>query len=100
MVDRQTGDLIFANKNDLHICLYSLRVIRSVGATRDQARGENDHAAESFLKQFLDGQHAETTQCRFALEPIELVGNGPEALYLIDRELTALGARKDAATAA
>lgn len=76
-----------------------LRVTKSVGAVYDQARTENDHATESFLKQFVDGQHAENTQCRFVLDRIDLVGNGPEALYLIDRELTALGAQKGAAAA-
>ncbi len=76
-----------------------LRVTKSVGAVYDQARAENDHATESFLKQFVDGQHAENTQCRFVLDRIELVGNGPEALYLIDRELTALAAGKTGAAA-
>ncbi len=73
---------------------------KSVGDTYAQARAENDHATESFLKQFVDGQHAENTQCRFVLDRIELVGNGPEALYLIDRELTALGSQKGNAAAA
>lgn len=77
-----------------------LRVTKSVGETYAQARAENDHATESFLKQFVDGQHAENTQCRFVLDRIELVGNGSDALYLIDRELTALGAQKGTAAAA
>lgn len=67
-----------------------LQVTQDVGTVYDQARAENDHATESFLKQFVDEQHNENTRCRFILERIDLVGNGPESLYFIDRELAAL----------
>ncbi len=72
-----------------------LRVTKSVGETYAQARAENDHATESFLKQFVDGQHAREHAVPLRAGPHRArSGNGPEALYLIDRELTALGCRR------
>lgn len=74
-----------------------LRVTKGFGGAYELAVAENDHATVSFLKWFIDEQHRENTRCRFVLDRIDLVGNGPEALYFIDRELAALAGKEAAA---
>lgn len=74
-----------------------LKVTHNIGRVYDQARAENDHATESFLKWFIDGQHAENAQSRFVLDRIDLIGAGSDSLYFIDRELAALANGKDTA---
>lgn len=76
-----------------------LKVTQSVNQVYDLANAEKDHATASFLKQFIDGQHAENAQCRFMLDRIDLIGNGPDSLYLIDREFSALANGKGASAA-
>jgi len=76
-----------------------LKVTHNVGLVYEQATVEKDHATVSFLKTFIDEQHEENAQCRFVLDRIELIGDGPESLYFIDRELAALADGKEAAAA-
>ncbi len=70
-----------------------LRVTKAFGEAYELASAENDHATVSFLKWFIDEQHQENARCRFVLDRIDLVGNGPESLYFIDRELSGLLAK-------
>jgi len=76
-----------------------LKVTHHVGLVYELAGAEKDHATVSFLKTFVGEQHEENAQCRFVLDRIDLIGDGPESLYFIDRELTALAERKEAAAA-
>jgi ferritin len=76
-----------------------LKVTKGFGGAYELAVAENDHATVSYLKWFIDEQHQENARCRFVLDRIDLVGNGPESLYLIDRELAALAGGKEAAAA-
>lgn len=63
------------------------RVTAAINAAVDLARAERDHATTSFLQWFVDEQHEEDSLCRTILGKIELIGNGPNADYLIDREI-------------
>lgn len=65
-------------------------VTRSVHTVLEQARAANDHAVASFLTWFVDEQHEEDTLCRTVLDRIALIGDGPQALYFIDKELSSL----------
>ncbi|MFT3691053.1 ferritin [Paenirhodobacter sp.] len=67
-------------------------VTKAVHAVLEQARAANDHAVASFLNWFVDEQHEEDTLCRTVLDRIALIGDGPQALYFIDKEIGALAA--------
>jgi ferritin len=62
-------------------------------AVRDQELRVTHHVGLVFV----DEQHEENAQRRFVLDRIDLIGDGPQSLYSIDRELTALAERKGAA---
>lgn len=63
------------------------RVTAAINAAMDLAQSEKDHATSSFLKWFVDEQHEEDSLCRTILGKIDLVGDSPNAAYLIDREI-------------
>lgn len=64
-----------------------MAVTHAYDRAAELARAENDHATLSFLQWFVDEQHEENTLCRAVLAKINLIGDGPNALYLIDREI-------------
>jgi len=73
---------------------HEARVTRAIHAALDLARAENDHAVASFLQWFVDEQHEEDTLCRTVLDKIALIGEGPQALYFIDREIGELAGKQ------
>lgn len=75
------------------VAAHEAKVTSAIHAAVDQARAENDHAVASFLKWFVDEQHEEDTLCRAVLDRIALIGDGPNALYFIDREIGELAAK-------
>jgi len=48
---------------------------------------ESDHATNSFLKWFVDEQVEEETNSSAVVQQLELAGDAPGALFIIDREL-------------
>ncbi|WP_425627411.1 ferritin [Agrobacterium tumefaciens] len=69
------------------VAQHELRVTAAINAAVDLARSEKDHATTSFLQWFVNEQHEEDSLCRTIMGKIELIGDGPNALYLIDREI-------------
>jgi ferritin len=51
------------------------------------ARDENDFAAESFLKWFVDEQVEEEANADEVVQQLKLVGDSGQGLFLLDREL-------------
>lgn len=51
------------------------------------ARGENDYASEGFLQWFVDEQVEEESTAKSIVDQLRLVGDNPQALLMIDREL-------------
>lgn len=74
-------------------------VTAAVGDAVKQAQGAGDHSAFEFLQWFVMEQRGELKLFRHIVDRIKLIGDGPHALYLIDQEITNIGA-KSADTAA
>ncbi|TWC89425.1 ferritin [Rhizobium sp. SJZ105] len=69
------------------VAQHESRVTAAINAAVDLARSEKDHATTSFLQWFVNEQHEEDSLCRTIMGKIELISDGPNALYLIDREI-------------
>lgn len=48
---------------------------------------ENDHATNNFLQWYVEEQREEETLMRTIIDKIKLIGDGPQSLYFIDKEL-------------
>jgi len=48
---------------------------------------ENDHATNNFLQWYVEEQREEETLMRTIIDKINLIGDGPQSLYFIDKEL-------------
>lgn len=59
----------------------------------DQSIKENDHATHNFLQWYVEEQREEETLMRTILDKIGLIGNGPQSLYFIDKELELINAQ-------
>lgn len=66
------------------------KVTKSIYALIEFARKENDHATEAFLKFFVDEQLEEEMQFTKLIDKINLIGNGPQSMYYVDKELDKL----------
>lgn len=58
----------------------------------DLARSESDHATESFLQWFVNEQVEEEATANRILDQLKLVGDGPQGLFMLDREMVQRGA--------
>ncbi|TCT06637.1 ferritin [Aquabacter spiritensis] len=56
----------------------------------DLARAEHSYETDQFLQWFAAEQHEEEKLCRQILDKIELIGEGPNSQYFVDKELGAL----------
>ncbi|GGC64685.1 ferritin [Chelatococcus reniformis] len=72
-------------------------VTQSIGAVVDLAARERHHGTFQFLQWFVAEQHEEDSLCKSLLDKIALIGDGPNALYLIDKEIGHM-AHRDQAT--
>jgi ferritin len=68
------------------------KVTKSVYHIVDLARSEKDHATVEFLKFFIDEQREAEVQFKRLIDKIRLIGEGPQSLYYIDKELEKLAA--------
>jgi len=66
----------------------------------DLAIAENDHATNNFLQWYVEEQREEESLVRDILDKIKLIGDGPQSLYFIDKEVDAVNrkAEKEATT--
>jgi len=73
------------------------KVTSSINKLVALANKENDYATQTFLHWYVNEQREEEAQMRTVLDRINLIGDGPQSLYFIDKEMDALN---QAATAA
>lgn len=66
------------------------KVTRHIVEAIDLAREEHSFETDAFLQWFAKEQHEEEKLCRKILDRIELIGEGPNSNYYIDRELAGL----------
>lgn len=66
------------------------RVTKSINDLVDLARSENDHATYGFLQWYVAEQREEESLVRTILDKINLIGDGPQSQYFIDKEIETL----------
>lgn len=65
-------------------------VTQGISEAIDLARAEHSHSTDQFLQWFAAEQHEEEKLCKQIIDKLDLIGEGPNSLYLFDRELAAL----------
>jgi len=63
------------------------KVTAAIHALVSQSYEEKDHATINFLQWYVEEQREEETLMRSILDRIGLIGDGPQSLYYIDKEI-------------
>ena len=66
------------------------RVTKSINEIVELAISESDHSTYAFLQWYVNEQREEESLMRTILEKIDLIGEGPQSLYFIDKEIEAI----------
>lgn len=66
------------------------RVTKSINEIVELAIAESDHATYAFLQWYVTEQREEESLMRTILDKINLIGDGPQSLYFIDKEIDAI----------
>lgn len=64
------------------------KVTQSINNIVDLATKEKDHGTYNFLQWFVEEQREEEASMRAIIDKINLIGDGPQSLYFIDREIS------------
>ncbi len=72
--------------NDVY--LHEQQVTQSINNLVTLSSDENDHTTYQFLQWFVVEQREEETLVRSILDKLKLIGDGPQSLYFIDKEVT------------
>lgn len=56
---------------------------------------ERDHSTLNFLQWYVEEQREEETLMRTILDRIKIIGDGPQSLYYIDKEVAALNVKEE-----
>lgn len=64
------------------------KVTEAIHDVLEQAIKENDYQTQNFLQWYVAEQREEEAQMRSILDRIKLIGEGPQSLYYIDKELS------------
>lgn len=75
------------------------KVTQAINTLVDLAIKENDHATHNFLQWYVTEQREEETLMRSILDKINLIGDGPQSLYFIDKEIESVNAQQAKAEA-
>lgn len=73
------------------------RVTKSINDIVELAIKESDHATYAFLQWYVTEQREEESLMRTILDKINLIGEGPQCLYFIDKEIEAINQAQIAA---
>ncbi len=71
---------------------HEMEVTQAIYDLVELARAEKDHATEHFLQWYVEEQREEEGLMRMILDRIKLIGEGPQSLYFIDKEVEAINA--------
>lgn len=66
------------------------RVTKSINGLVELAIKESDHSTYAFLQWYVNEQREEESLMRSILDKINLIGDGPQSLYFIDKEIEAI----------
>lgn len=68
------------------------KVTMSIHKLVDHCNEEDDYTTHNFLQWYITEQREEEALMRTILDKIRLIGDGPQSLYFIDKELEAINA--------
>lgn len=75
------------------------KVTASIHKLMDIAVAENDYTTNNFLQWYIMEQREEENLMRSILDRLKLIGDGPQSLYYIDKEIEEINAAEEAAEA-
>jgi ferritin len=70
------------------------KVTKSINTLVDLSIKETDHATHNFLQWYVNEQREEESLMRTILDRIKLIGDGPQSLYFIDKEMELVNAQQ------
>ncbi len=70
-------------------------VTASINDLVDLSIKENDHATNNFLQWYVEEQREEEALMRTIMDKIHLIGDGPQSLYFIDKELEEINKQEE-----
>lgn len=73
------------------------KVSASINKLVTKSLKEDDHSTYNFLQWYVEEQREEEALMRTILDKIRLIGDGPQSLYYIDKEVEAINAQAAAA---
>lgn len=73
------------------------KVTHSINELLAIARSEDDYTTENFLQWYIAEQREEENLMRSVLDKLKLIGDGPQSLYYIDKEIEAINQAEEAA---
>lgn len=76
------------------------KVTKSINKIVEQCYKENDYSTLNFLQWFVDEQREEESLMRNILDRIKLIGDGPQSLFYIDKEIEKINTAELKAAAA
>lgn len=74
------------------VLTHEKKVTTSINNIVESSMKEKDHSTYHFLQWFVEEQREEETLMRSILDKINLIGEGPQSLYYIDKELETINA--------
>lgn len=75
------------------------KVTASINELVTMSLEEKDHATSQFLQWYVNEQREEESLMRSILDKIKLIGDGPQSLYYIDKEVEKINNRQTKAEA-
>jgi len=66
---------------------HEVKITNGINELMDIAIAEKDYPGVNFLKWFVDEQVEEVSTSQLILEKVKLVGDNPNGLFMLDREL-------------
>lgn len=87
---RQVFEMVYAHEQE---------VTKSINLLVALAFKENDYSTQNFLQWYVSEQREEESLMRTLLDRIKLIGDGPQSLYFIDKEVEAINKATAAAEA-
>ena len=70
------------------------KVSASIDRLVAQSYDEKDHKTLAFLQWYVEEQREEETLMRAIIDRITLIGDGPQSLYYIDKEISAINKKQ------
>ena len=71
------------------------KVTAAIHKLLDLCQEEDDYTTDNFLQWYITEQREEEVLMRSILDKLKLIGDGPQSLYFIDKEIEAINAQTE-----